>query len=145
MPTETLVVADYPVGHASGFGETLYNLFDGFPGEKLWTAHPSHAVTAAGKTRAQSIKLPSPSRPQWLPQRASLVYYPFLKVQQFRASRQAVRLLCDLVKRNSIKNLLVIPVSPWILDAALALHKQCPQTDGNHQQVFDRVSFDEIA
>jgi hypothetical protein len=127
MPTETLVVADYPVGHASGFGETLYNLFDGFPGEKLWTAHPSHAVTAAGKTRAQSIKLPSPSRPQWLPQRASLVYYPFLKVQQFRASRQAVRLLSDLVKRNSIKNLLVIPVSPWILDAALALHKQCPQ------------------
>jgi len=29
-----------------------------------------------------------------------------------------------VVRRNSIKNLLVIPVSPWILSAALALHKQ---------------------
>jgi glycosyl transferase family 4 len=127
MPSETLVVADYPVGHASGFGETLYNLFDGFPVDKLWTAHPSHTVTAAGKTRAESIKLPSPSRPQWLPHRVLLAYYPFLKVQQFRASRDAVRLLRDVVKRNSIKSLLVIPVSPWILNAALALHRQCPQ------------------
>src|SRR5690349_4601505 len=121
MPSQTLVIADYPVGHASGFGETLYNLFDGFPAEKLWTAHPSHMVTAAGKTRAESIKLPAPARPQWLPRRASLAYYPFLKVKQFCASRDAVRLLRDAVKRNSIKNLLVIPVSPWILNAALAL------------------------
>jgi len=127
MPSQTLVVADYPIGHASGFGETLYNLFDGFPTDKLWTAHPSHAVTAAGKTRAESIKLPSPARPQWLPDRVSLAYYPFLKVKQSRASREAVRLLRDVVKRNSIKNLLVIPVSPWILNAALALHKQCPE------------------
>lgn len=126
MPSQTLVVADYPIGHASGFGETLYNLFDGFPADKLWTAHPWHIVTAAGKTRAESIKLPSPSRPQWLPQRASLVYYPFLKLKQFRAFREAVRLLREVVERNSIKNLLVIPVSPWILNAALALHKQCP-------------------
>jgi len=29
----TLIVADYPVGYASGFGETLYNLFSGFPSE----------------------------------------------------------------------------------------------------------------
>ena len=127
MPSQTLVVADYPIGHASGFGETLYNLFDGFPADKLWTAHPSHIVTAAGKTRAQSIKLPSPSRPQWLPHRVALAYYPFLKVKQFRAFREAVRMLRDVVARNSIRNLLVIPVSPWILNAALALHKQCPQ------------------
>jgi len=127
MSSPTLVVADYPVGHASGFGETLYNLFDGFPSDKLWTAHPAHMVTAAGKTRAESIKLPAPSRPQWLPQRASLAYYPLLKVKQFRASREAVRLLRDVVEKNSINNLLVIPVSPWILAAALALHKQCPQ------------------
>lgn len=125
MSSQTLVIADYPVGHASGFGETLYNLFDGFPRDKLWTAHPSHVVAAAGKTRAESIKLPSPLRPQWLPNRVSLAYYPFLKMKQFRASSEAVRLLRDVVKRNSIKNLLVIPVSPWILSAALALHKQC--------------------
>jgi hypothetical protein len=127
MPSQTLVVADYPIGHASGFGETLYNLFDGFPTDKLWTAHPSHIVTAPGKNRARSVKLPSPARPQWLPQRAALAYYPFLKVKQFRASREAVRLLRDVVEKNSIKNLLVIPVSPWILNAALTLHKQCPQ------------------
>jgi hypothetical protein len=123
MPSQTLVIADYPVGHASGFGETLYNLFDGFPADKLWTAHPAHA--AAGKTRAKSIKLPSPSRPQWLPNRVGLAYYPFLKMKQFRASKTAVRLLRDVVEKNSIKNLLVIPVSPWILSAALTLHKQC--------------------
>jgi hypothetical protein len=127
MRSQTLVVADYPIGHASGFGETLYNLFDGFPTDKLWTAHPSHLVTAAGKTRGESINLPSPSRPQWLPNRVSLAYYPFLKLKQFRAAREAVRLLRDVVQRNSIKNLLVIPVSPWVLKAALALHKQCPQ------------------
>jgi hypothetical protein len=125
MPSQTLVVADYPVGHASGFGETLYNLFHGFPADKLWTAHPSHQVAAADKTRAQSIKLLSPARPQWLPHRVSLSYYPFLKVKQFRAAGEAVRLLKEVVRKRSIKNLLVIPVSPWILSAALALHKQC--------------------
>jgi hypothetical protein len=126
MASQTLVIADYPVGHASGFGETLYNLFDGFPAEKLWTAHPSHIVAAAGKTRATSIKLPSPARPQWLPNSVCLAYYPLLKVKQFRASREAVRLLRDVVKKNAIRNLLVIPVSPWILSAALALHQRCP-------------------
>ena len=45
----TLIVADYPVGYASGFGETLYNLFSGFPSEKLWSAHPGHIAPAADK------------------------------------------------------------------------------------------------
>jgi hypothetical protein len=124
MSSPTLVIADYPVGYASGFGETLYNLFTGFPSEKLWNAHPAHVAPAEGKTRAQSIKLPSPARPRWLPNRISLAYYPWLKLQQFRASREAVRVLADLVQRKSIKNLLVIPVSPWVMSAALALHKQ---------------------
>jgi hypothetical protein len=124
MASNTLVIADYPVGYASGFGETLYNLFSGFPMEKLWSAHPAHVAPADDKRRAQSIHLPSPSRPRWLPSRISLAYYPLLKMQQFRASRQAVRLLSDVVRKNSIRNLLVIPVTPWILSAALALHKQ---------------------
>ena len=124
MSSNTLVIADYPVGYASGFGETLYNLFTGFPSEKLWSAHPAHVAPADDKRRAQSIELPAPARPQWLPNRISLAYYPLLKLQQFRAARDAVRLLADVVRRNSIKNLLVIPVSPWILSAALALHKQ---------------------
>ncbi|HEX6717226.1 MAG TPA: glycosyltransferase [Pyrinomonadaceae bacterium] len=120
----TLVIADYPVGYASGFGETLYNLFDGFPNDRLWTAHPRHLSASNGKAKAHSVHLPSPSCPHWLPNQISLGYYPFLKVQQFRASREAVRLLASVIEKNSIKNILAIPVSPWILSAALALHKQ---------------------
>jgi len=127
MSSNTLVIADYPVGYTSGFGETLYNLFDGFPVEKLWSAHPAHVAPAEGKRRAQSIELPSPSRPRWLPSRISLAYYPLLKMQQFRASRDAVRQLARVVQQYSIRNLLVIPVSPWIMSAALALHKQYSQ------------------
>lgn len=127
MPSPTLVVADYPIGYASGFGETLYNLFSGFPGEKLWTAHPCHVAPAAGKSRAASIALPSPSRPQWIPRSVGLAYYPFLKLRQFKAARQAVRLLAQAVEEHSIRNLLVVPVSPWILAAALALHRRRPE------------------
>ena len=120
----TLIVADYPVGYASGFGETLYNLFSGFTGEKLWSAHPGHLEPANDKRKARSVRLPSPARPRWLNNMAS---YPLLKAQQFQAAREAVRLLVETIERNSIKNLLVVPVSPWILSAALALHKRYPK------------------
>jgi hypothetical protein len=50
-----------------------------------------------------------------------------LKVRQFQAARESVRLLGEVVERNSIRNLLVVPVSPWILSAALALHKRYPK------------------
>jgi len=123
----TLVIADYPVGYASGFGETLYNLFTGFPNEKLWNAHPGHITAPADKQLAQSVRLPSPARPSWLNNRIALAYYPFLKAQQFQAVRRAVRLLGEVVERNSIKNLLAVPVTPWILSAALALHKRYPK------------------
>lgn len=123
----TLVVADYPVGYASGFGETLYNLFSGFPREKLWSAHPGHIAPSEDKQKAQSVLLPSPARPRWLSNRIAFAYYPLLKAQQFRAARQTVRLLSDVVESNSIKNLLVVPVSPWILSAALALRRRFPK------------------
>ena len=122
----TLVIADYPIGYTSGFGETLYNLFTGFPSDKLWTAHPAHVAPAAEKKRATSVNLSSPSRPDWLPNQIALAYYPLLKVKQLNAARQTVGLLAGVVQRHSIQNLLVIPVSPWILSAALALHKQNP-------------------
>ena len=127
MPSPTLVIADYPIGYSSGFGETLYNLFNGFPSDKLWTAHPGNISPADEKRRAPSIDLPSPSRPRWIPQQISLAYYPFLKAQQFLASGETVRLLAEVVEANSIKNILAVPVSPWILSAALALHKQYPK------------------
>lgn len=120
----TLIVADYPVGYASGFGETLYNLFSGFPDEKLWSAHPGHVAAAVGKQRGQSVRLASPARPRWLNNLAS---YPLLKAQQFRAARDAVRLLGEVVEKSFIENLLVVPVSPWILSAALALHRRYPE------------------
>src|ERR1041385_3533939 len=127
MASPTLVIADYPVGYASGFGETLYNLFNGFPSDKLWSAHPAHVAPAEEKRRAQSINLPSPSRPRWLPRRISLAYYPMLKGQQLLAAKHSVELLGKSVEKNSIKNILAIPVSPWILSTALALHKKYPK------------------
>ena len=126
MASPTLVIADYPVGYASGFGETLYNLFSGFPDEQLWCAHPSHRSPADDKRRGQSIKLPWPSRPSWMPNPTSLAYYIFLKAQQLNAVKRSVRLLSEVIQKNSIKNILVVPVTPWILSAALALHKQHP-------------------
>ena len=92
-PAPTLVIADYPVGYASGFGETLHNLFSGFPRGKLWSAHPGHIAPAEDKQKAQSVRLPSPVRPRWLNRRFAPAYYPLLKAQQFQAARQAVRLL----------------------------------------------------
>ena len=59
--------------------------------------------------------------------RIALAYYPLLKAQQFQAARETVRLLAEVVERNSIRNLLVVPVSPWILSAALALHRRYPK------------------
>jgi hypothetical protein len=123
----TLVIADYPIGYASGFGETLYNLFKGFPDEKLWSAHPGHIAPAEDKKKGQSVRLPSPSRPPWLNNRIALAYYPLLKAQQFQGARESVRLLAEVVERNSIRNLLVVPVSPWILSAALSLHRRYPK------------------
>src|SRR5262245_49688234 len=123
----TLIIADYPVGYASGFGETLFNLFKGFPSEKLWNAHPGQNAPAEDKRLGQSVRLPSPARPRWLNRRISLAYYPLLKARQFRATRDSGRLLGEVVERNSIGNLLVVPVSPWILSAALALHRRYPK------------------
>src|ERR1051325_6603605 len=124
MTSPSLVIADYPIGYASGFGETLYNLFTGFPNEMLWSAHPAHLSPLDDKRRGRSIGLPSPSRPRWIPNQVSLAYYPLLKAQQFHAAKETVHVLSEVVQRNSIKNILVVPVSPWILSAALALHKR---------------------
>lgn len=127
MPSPTLVIADYPVGYASGFGETLFNLFSGFPEDRLWSAHLGHLSVAAEKRRGQLVRLPSPTRPKVIPNRLSLSYYPFLKAQQYLAAKRAVCTLERLVEQQSIKNLLLVPVTPWILSAAVALHKTYPQ------------------
>jgi hypothetical protein len=127
MSSPTLIIADYPVGYASGFGETLFNLFSGFPDEQLWSAHPGHLFAATEKRRGYSVSLPSPRRPRVLPNRLALTYYPFLKAHQSWAAKRSVRTLRTIVEQHSIRNLLVIPVTPWILSAAISLHKQCPK------------------
>ena len=126
-PGPTLVIADYPIGYASGFGETLYNLFSGFPNDRLWSAHPGHIAPAENKRRGQSVRLSSPARPSWLPSVAKLAYYPLLKTQQLQATRSSLQMLSEVVEKNSIQNLLVVPVSPWILSAARVLHKRYPK------------------
>ena len=122
MPSPTLVIADYPIGFSSGFGETLYNLFTGFQAENLWSAHPDHNIP--DKQRGKTLSLPSPSRPDWIPSRVSLAFYPALKILQHAAAKRAVGTLSSFVVKNSIKNLLTVPVSPWILSAALAVHSE---------------------
>ena len=101
MPSSTLVIADYPVGYASGFGETLFNLFSGFPDEKLWSAHLGHLSVGAEKRKGHSVRLPSPSRPKVIPSNLSLSYYPFLKAQQYWAAKRSVQMLDRLIEQHS--------------------------------------------
>jgi hypothetical protein len=122
MPSPTLVLADYPIGFSSGFGETLYNLFSGFQTSSLWSAHPVHNNPA--KQLGKTVALPSPSRPKWLPYQLSLAFYPALKSLQLMASRRTAQQLSGFIRANSIKNLLVIPVSPWLLAAARRIYRQ---------------------
>lgn len=122
MPSPTLVIADYPIGYPSGFGETLYNLFAGFDPQNLWSAHPGHH--APNKKRGNTFSLPSPARPDWIPPQISLAFYPALKILQFLASKRSAAAMSLFINQNSIKNLLVVPVSPWILSAALAVHRE---------------------
>jgi len=122
MPAPTLVLADYPIGFSSGFGETLYNLFSGFQTTGLWSAYPGH--NAPAKQLGKTVSLPSPSRPKWLPSQLSIAFYPALKTLQLIASKRTADQLSVFIRANSIRNLLVIPVSPWILAAALRIHRQ---------------------
>ena len=122
MPSPTLVIADYPIGYPSGFGETLYNLFAGFDPENLWSAHPEH--NAPDKKRGNTLSLPSPTRPDWIPSRLSLAFYPALKILQFLASRRSAAALSTFISQNSIRNLLIVPVSPWIVSASLMVHRE---------------------
>src|SRR6185295_12437332 len=105
MPSPTLVLADYPIGYSSGFGETLYNLFSGFQTANLWSAHPAHNVPT--KKLGNTLSLPSPSKPAWIPSPISLAFYPALKTLQFVASKRTASELASFIKEKSIKNLLV--------------------------------------
>lgn len=122
----TLVLADFPIGYASGFGETLFNLFQGFPDDRLWNAYPSGPQTVTGKARGQAMPFRSAQRPGWLPSVLRHSYYPVLKVQQALAGRRLFRQMAALVEREQIQALLTIPVTPWMLATSLKLKRTYP-------------------
>lgn len=122
----TLVLADYPIGYASGFGETLFNLFRGFPDDRLWNAYPGHQQAVAGKGRGQAVSFSSPQRPSWLPSALRHAYYPALKVQQALTERYLFRQMADLLERERIQALLIIPVTPWMVAVSLKLKRAFP-------------------
>ena len=121
-----LVLTDYPIGYASGFGETLFNLLEAYPEEKIWNAHPLHLKAAPGKKIGRSYPFVAPTRPTGWPERLSLFYYPVLKLQQVRARWTLFRSLYSLVKEEGITALLTCPVSPWLLSVALQLKQSIP-------------------
>jgi hypothetical protein len=122
----TLVLADYPIGYASGFGETLFNLFQGFPDHRLWNAYPGHLEPGVGKARGQAVSFGSAQCPGWLPSALRSAYYPALKVQQALAQRRLFRQMAALAEREQIQALLTIPVTPWILGVSLKLKRTYP-------------------
>jgi hypothetical protein len=122
-----LVVADYPIGYASGFGETLFNLFTGFPSQNVFCAHPSGTEPAPGKEFGRSVPFDFPQRPAWASYHIRNVFYPYLKLCQHAARAKLISCLRTLTKKMSITHLLAIPVSPWILNAAIETCNALPQ------------------
>jgi hypothetical protein len=127
MQAGTLVLADYPIGYPSGFGETLYNLFRGFSPHNLWTACQGGFKPAKGKELGRYIGLRAPRRPLRWPSRFASFYFPVLKVRQYLASVDAEKHVGSVIDRNAIQHLLIIPVTPWIASAGLKLHRRRPQ------------------
>src|SRR5215216_285275 len=109
-----LVLTDYPIGFPSGFGETLFNLLEQYPENKLWNAYPGHLNPSPEKARGQPYRFDAPMRPNYWPQALNNYYYPILKIKQLNARRRLFNELCKLIKKSGITALLTCPVSPWL-------------------------------
>jgi glycosyltransferase involved in cell wall biosynthesis len=116
-----LVVSDYPIGFPSGFGETLFNLFKGFPTENVFCAYPEHLRPVPEKQFGTPIPFKSPLRPSRLPGALNHFYYPWLKLRQRFSSVRVVATLSKLIEQKQISHILAIPVTPWLLAAAVKL------------------------
>jgi hypothetical protein len=128
-PGRILIVADYPIGYASGFGETLFNLFRGFPSQNVFSVHPSTTKPAPGKEFGRFIPFDFPQRPAWAPHYMRNAFYPYLKLCQHAARTRLIGHLRALTKKMAITHLLAIPVSPWVLNAAIETCYACPQVN----------------
>lgn len=121
-----LVLGDYPVGFANGIGETLGNLLETFPDERLFQLSPSHFSPAVGRGRGQSHPFAMPRRPAWVPAILQGAYYPVLKAQQALAERALVAQAARVIHDRGIGAVLTYPVTPWVLFAAVRLRRRFP-------------------
>jgi len=121
-----LVLGDYPVGFANGIGETLGNLLESFPDERLFQMYPSHFAPAAGRERGRLVPFAMPRRPVWVPAFIHRAYSPVLKAQQALAERALVASAARVIRDHGIGAVLTYPVTPWVLFAAVRLRRQFP-------------------
>lgn len=121
-----LVLGDYPVGFANGIGETLGNLLDGFPDERLFQLSPAHFALPPGRGRGRQLALSMPRRPAWVPTVLNGAYYPVLKAQQALAERALAAQAARVIQDHGIGAVLTYPVTPWVLFAAVRLRRRFP-------------------
>lgn len=122
-----LVFGDYAVGYGNGIGETLSNLLEPLPDERLFQVHPRHTSAPLDQARGTSVPFDLPRRPGWVPDSAGLLYAPLLKAQQAAAERRVARQAASIIREHGITTVLTFPVTPWILFAAVRLRRAFPK------------------
>lgn len=123
-----LILGDYPVGFANGIGETLGNLLEDFPDERLFQAYPKYFAARAGAERGRSFTVSMPRRPAWVPAALQAPYYPVMKARQALAERALFARAAEAIERHNIGAVLTYPVTPWVLFAAIRLRRHFPDT-----------------
>ncbi len=122
-----MLIADYPVGHSSGFGETLQNLFHGFPANLLWNCYPSHLRDGCERPFGRIVNVDIPGAPKWIPSSMRLLYQPVLKFLQQTSLRHAVRKIVEHIRAHEIRHVLIVPVSLTMLRLAYKVASNLPE------------------
>ena len=118
-----LVLGDYPIGYANGIGETLSNLLAEHPDAALFQLHPDHLQPLNGDGRGQASTFVFPRRPESWPAMAASLYRPILKLRQRAEEDRLVERAAALIRRHQIEAVLMYPVTPWVLFAAVRLRR----------------------
>lgn len=126
-PAGTILIADYPVGHSTGFGETLRNLLRGFPEELFWNCHPSRYADGSVTQFGRNMPVETPRIPEWVPRSMRLFYQPMLKLLQEKSLCRAVCQVVQHVRSHGIKHLLCVPVSISMLRLAHGVLRRLPE------------------
>jgi hypothetical protein len=120
-----LVLGDYPVDFANGIGETLGNLLDGLPADRLVQVFPSY-LKPNGRLRGTAVRFEFPRPPADLPALGRRLYHPWLKARQWSAEHDLTALAAEAISRHRIGAVLTYPVTPWVLFAAVRLRRAFP-------------------